>query len=112
MLTGQRADEIASLRWPEITETTVPEERITDTIRLPQFNIGAIDLPAERTIAGIVARIEPSNPTPRCRRCRLTRTQRDRADMDIAVIDAPGLLMGVRIAAAGQSGRARMMPWM
>jgi integrase len=49
MLTGQRADEIASLRWSEITETTVPEKRVTDTIRLPQFNISAIDLPAERT---------------------------------------------------------------
>ena len=49
MLTGQRADEIASLQWSEITETTVPERRVTDTIRLPQFNIKAIDLPAERT---------------------------------------------------------------
>jgi integrase len=49
MLTGQRADEIASLRWSEITETTVTEKRIADTIRLPQFNIGIIDLPAERT---------------------------------------------------------------
>jgi integrase len=49
MLTGQRADEIASLRWSEITETTVPERRVTDTIKLPQFNTKAIDLPAERT---------------------------------------------------------------
>jgi integrase len=49
MLTGQRADEIASLQWSEITETTVPERRVTDAIRLPQFNIKAIDLPAERT---------------------------------------------------------------
>jgi integrase len=49
MLTGQRADEIASLRRSEIVETTVPERRVTDTIRLPQFNITAIDLPAERT---------------------------------------------------------------
>lgn len=49
MLTGQRADEIASLQWCEITETTVSEKRIIDTIRLPQFNVKAIDLPAERT---------------------------------------------------------------
>jgi integrase len=49
MLTGQRADEIASLQRSEITETTVPEKRITETIKLPQFNIAAIDLPPERT---------------------------------------------------------------
>jgi integrase len=49
MLTGQRADEIASLRQSEITKTTVPEKRITDTIRLPQFDIDVIDLPGERT---------------------------------------------------------------
>ena len=49
MLTGQRADEIASLSRSEIVETTVPERRVTDTIRLPQFNVAAIDLPAERT---------------------------------------------------------------
>jgi integrase len=49
MLTGQRADEIASLRRSEITETTAPEKRVTDTIKLPQFCIQAIDLPAERT---------------------------------------------------------------
>jgi integrase len=49
MLTGQRADEIASLCCSEITETTIPEKRVTDTIRLPQFNVGVIDLPAERT---------------------------------------------------------------
>lgn len=49
MLTGQRAEEIAGLQWSEVTETTVPERRVTDTIRLPQFNIKAIDLPPERT---------------------------------------------------------------
>ncbi|MCA1474760.1 site-specific integrase [Bradyrhizobium sp. NBAIM08] len=49
MLTGQRADEIASLRWPEITMATVPEKRVTDAIKLPAFDIDAIDLPAERT---------------------------------------------------------------
>src|SRR5262249_42352988 len=48
MLTGQRADEIASLRRTEITEVTVPAKRITDAIVLPQFNIRAIELPAER----------------------------------------------------------------
>ena len=49
MLTGQRADEIASLEWSEITQTTVLEKRITDTIRLPQFSISAIDLLEDRT---------------------------------------------------------------
>ena len=49
MLTGQQADEIASLHWSEITETTIPEKRVTDQIRLPQFNVKAIDLPPERT---------------------------------------------------------------
>jgi hypothetical protein len=49
MLTGQRADEIASVRDSEITETTVPERPVTHTIKLPQFNIKAIDLPASRT---------------------------------------------------------------
>ena len=49
MLTGQRADEIASLRSSEIVETTISERRVTDQIRLPQFNIKAIELPAERT---------------------------------------------------------------
>ena len=49
MLTGQRANEIASLRWTELTVTTVPEKRITDTVKLPQINISAIELPAERT---------------------------------------------------------------
>lgn len=49
MLTGQRADEIASLRWSEITVTTVQEKRITDSVKLPPFDIDAIDLPAERT---------------------------------------------------------------
>jgi integrase len=49
MLTGQRADEIASLQWSEITEVTVPAKRITDTVVLVQFTIKAMELPAERT---------------------------------------------------------------
>jgi integrase len=50
MLTGQRADEIASLRWSEIGETLVPKKRITEAaIELPAFNINAIELPPERT---------------------------------------------------------------
>jgi integrase len=48
MLSGQRADEIASVCWSEITEITVPAKRVTDTIVLPQFTIKAIELPAER----------------------------------------------------------------
>ena len=49
MLTGQRADEIASLRWSEISETTVKDKRVSETSKLPSFNIDVIDLPAERT---------------------------------------------------------------
>ena len=49
MLTGQRADEFASLRRTEIVDTTVLEKRGPDGGRLPQFTIKAIDLPAERT---------------------------------------------------------------
>jgi integrase len=48
MLTGQRADEIASLQWSEIGEVIVREERI-DGVRLPEFGVNAIELPAERT---------------------------------------------------------------
>jgi integrase len=49
MLTGQRADEIASLRWSEIGEMIVPEKRDTDGIKRPAFTIHAIELPASRT---------------------------------------------------------------
>jgi integrase len=49
MLTGQRADEIAGLRWSEVGEVEVKEKRISDAIKLPSFTTKAIDLPAERT---------------------------------------------------------------
>ncbi|WP_316228643.1 tyrosine-type recombinase/integrase [Bradyrhizobium sp. SZCCHNR1045] len=49
MLTGQRADEIASLHWSEISETTVQAKRLTDAIVLPAFEARVIDLPGERT---------------------------------------------------------------
>jgi len=49
MLTGQRADEIASLRWSEVGEVIVSEKRITDQIKLPSLTVNAIELPAERT---------------------------------------------------------------
>ena len=49
MLTGQRADEIASLARSELGKTTVPEKRGTDAIKLPAFDIDTIDLPEERT---------------------------------------------------------------
>jgi integrase len=52
MLAGQRADEMASIRWHEIGTAIVPEKRITDTIKLPSFSIGAIELPGERTKNG------------------------------------------------------------
>jgi hypothetical protein len=49
MLTGQRADEMASLQRHEIGGAIVPEKRITDTIKLPSFSVDAIELPGERT---------------------------------------------------------------
>jgi integrase len=49
MLTGQRADEMASLQRHEIGGAIVPEKRITDAIRLPAFSVSAIELPGERT---------------------------------------------------------------
>jgi integrase len=49
MLTGQRADEMASVNRSEIGDVVVKEELITDTIKLPSFTISAIELPPERT---------------------------------------------------------------
>jgi integrase len=49
MLTGQRADEIAGLARSEIGKATVPEKRVSDAIKLPPFDVDAIDLPGERT---------------------------------------------------------------
>jgi integrase len=49
LLTGQRADEIASLQWSEIGDVVVEAKRIADAIKLPSFTISAIELPAERT---------------------------------------------------------------
>jgi integrase len=49
MLTGQRADEMASLLRSEIGKVTVPEKRVTEAIRLQPFDVDAIDLPPERT---------------------------------------------------------------
>jgi integrase len=52
MLTGQRADEMASLRWSEVGDVIAPEERIIEGIKLPQISIRAIELPEERTKNG------------------------------------------------------------
>jgi integrase len=49
MLTGQRADEMASVQWSEIGDVVVEAKRIADAIKLPSFTISAIELPAERT---------------------------------------------------------------
>jgi integrase len=49
MLTGQRADEIASLQWSEIGDVVVEAKRIAEAIKLPSFTISAIELPPERT---------------------------------------------------------------
>jgi integrase len=51
MLTGQRADEMASLAWSELRKVEVPKSRI-DGVELPAFTIDAIDLPPERTKNG------------------------------------------------------------
>jgi hypothetical protein len=47
-LTGQRADEIASLKRSEIKKVTVPPSRING-IELPGFDTVAADLPSDRT---------------------------------------------------------------
>jgi integrase len=82
MLTGQRAEEIASLRWSEITEITVPAKRITDTIVLPQFTIKAIELPAERCKNGR-AHIIPLAPAAMA----ILEAQPRRADSDGSLRD-------------------------
>jgi integrase len=48
MLTGQRADEMASLRRLEVGTAEVPKTRV-DGIERTAFTIDAIELPAERT---------------------------------------------------------------
>jgi integrase len=48
MLTGQRADEMASLGRSEIGKVEVPKARING-VDLPAFTIDAIELPPERT---------------------------------------------------------------
>ncbi|MGY4437069.1 integrase [Bradyrhizobium sp. F1.13.1] len=53
MLLGQRADEIANLRWSEIGKTKVEKKRGEDGAPdLPAYEIDAIDLPGERTKNG------------------------------------------------------------
>jgi len=49
MLTGQRADEIASLRWAEIGKVDAKGNRVTDAGEPPKFVTDAIDLPSDRT---------------------------------------------------------------
>jgi integrase len=49
MLTGQRADEIASLRWSEIGRVDAKGNRVTDAGEAPKFVADAIDLPSSRT---------------------------------------------------------------
>lgn len=49
MLTGQRAEEIASVRRSELTSVTVSATRLTEEITLPGFDVRVIDLPGERT---------------------------------------------------------------
>jgi len=48
MLTGQRADEMASLRRSEIGKADVKEACLGD-VKLPAFTVDAIELPPERT---------------------------------------------------------------
>jgi integrase len=48
-LTGQRADEIASLQWSEIGKIDEKARRIAEPVELPKFVVDAIDLPANRT---------------------------------------------------------------
>jgi integrase len=51
MLTGSRADEMASLARAELRKVEVPKSRING-VELPAFVVDCIDLPAERTKNG------------------------------------------------------------
>jgi hypothetical protein len=54
--------------------------------------------------AGMGSRIKPAAPAPRIGVGWIARAERDRADAHIAVVDLPGLLRGVRVAAASEGG--------
>jgi len=52
------------------------------------------------------SRIEPTAPAPLIGIGRIARAERDRAYSHISVVDQPGLLQGVGVAAAGKGGHA------
>jgi hypothetical protein len=56
--------------------------------------------------AGMGPRLKPAAPAPRVGIGWVARADRDRADAHVAVVDQPGLLMGVRVAAAYEGGHA------
>jgi hypothetical protein len=56
-------------------------------------------------------RIEAANPLPAGRTVRVADALRNHADPDVAIVDQPGLLLGLGIAAAGELGhRYRPLP--
>jgi hypothetical protein len=59
---------------------------------------------------GLGSRIEAAAPLPLRRGVGIADTLPDGADVDVAVVDKPGLLMGIRIAAACELGHAQMIP--
>jgi hypothetical protein len=58
-------------------------------------------------VAGLVAWIEAAAPPPLIGADRVTRTEPDRSDVCIAIVDQPALLSGMGIAAAGEGGHGR-----
>jgi hypothetical protein len=63
-------------------------------------------LGAALVLSGMRAGIKPAAPAPRVGVSRIARAERDRADTDVAVVDQPGRLWGVRVAAACQDWHA------
>jgi hypothetical protein len=64
------------------------------------------DRGAALMFAGMGSRIKPAAPTPRIGIGWIARAERDRADAHVTVVDLPGLVRGVTIAAAGEDGHA------
>jgi hypothetical protein len=50
---------------------------------------------AGRAFPWMAARIEAAAPAPRIGVSRVARADRDRADTDVAIVDLPGLLLGI-----------------
>jgi hypothetical protein len=65
---------------------------------------------AGQELARVRSRIEAAVPAPRVLVVRDAGSDRDGADMDVAVIDQPALFASVVVAAAGEGGIASLKP--